>query len=41
MTPAIKGVTLGKFWLLANVFLDRVRTFSKHYQTNYYILNFA
>ncbi|CAD8175172.1 unnamed protein product [Paramecium octaurelia] len=41
MTPALKGATLTKFWQLASIFLERVRTFSKHYQTNYYILNFA
>ncbi|CAD8163514.1 unnamed protein product [Paramecium pentaurelia] len=41
ITPTLRGATLVKFWQLADIFLYRVRTFSKHYQTNYYILNFA
>ncbi|CAD8209160.1 unnamed protein product [Paramecium octaurelia] len=41
LSTAEKQNTLTKFWGVAQVYQKKMATYSKHYQTNYYFLNFA
>ncbi|CAD8201290.1 unnamed protein product [Paramecium pentaurelia] len=41
LTKAEKENTITKFWNIVQVYQKKMAIYSKHYQTNYYFLNFA